>query len=213
MPETAAPATATAANAAPPKKAAVRGWPGVGPQLAERLAKLDIFSPADLIFHLPLRYEDETRLTMLADLRPGVPAQCEVEVISCDVSPPPRRQLLARASDASGEVTLRFVHFYPNQQKQLAAGNRLRIFGELRDGFFGAEMIHPRVKPVAAGEPLPESLTPIYPIHLSIRRALRQFFHIGVKPAEQRFHRQITAAILLLPGIHVFFRIQKIGIH
>ena len=159
MPETAAPAT----SAASPKKAAVRGWPGVGPQLAERLAKLDIFSPADLIFHLPLRYEDETRLTMLADLRPGVPAQCEVEVIDCTVSPPPRRQLLARASDASGEVLLRFVHFYPSQQKQLAAGSRLRIFGELRDGFFGAEMIHPRVKPVAAGEPLPESLTPIYP--------------------------------------------------
>ncbi len=160
MPDTAAPATATAA---PPRKAAVRGWPGVGPQLAERLAKLDIFAPADLILHLPLRYEDETRLTMLADLRPGVPAQCEVEVISCEVSPPPRRQLLARASDASGEVMLRFVHFYPSQQKQLAAGSRLRIFGELRDGFFGAEMIHPRIKPVAAGEPLPDSLTPIYP--------------------------------------------------
>ncbi|WP_374262485.1 ATP-dependent DNA helicase RecG [Zoogloea sp.] len=159
MPETAAPAT----SAASPKKAAVRGWPGVGPQLAERLAKLDIFSPADLIFHLPLRYEDETRLTMLADLRPGVPAQCEVEVIDCTVSPPPRRQLLARASDASGEVLLRFVHFYPSQQKQLAAGSRLRIFGELRDGFFGAEMIHPRIRPVAAGEPLPDSLTPIYP--------------------------------------------------
>ncbi|GLT24487.1 ATP-dependent DNA helicase RecG [Zoogloea oryzae] len=175
MPDTAAPATATAANAAPPKKAAVRGWPGVGPQLAERLAKLDIFAPADLILHLPLRYEDETRLTMLADLRPGVPAQCEVEVISCEVSPPPRRQLLARASDASGEVTLRFVHFYPSQQKQLAAGSRLRIFGELRGGFFGAEMIHPRVKPVAAGEPLPDSLTPIYPTTAGlVQSALRK---------------------------------------
>ena len=149
--------------AAPPRKPAARGWPGVGPQLAERLAKIDVFSPADLILHLPLRYEDETRLTMLADLRPGVPAQCEVEVLSCELSPPPRRQLLARAADASGEVTLRFVHCYPSQQKQLAAGSRLRIFGELRDGFFGAEMIHPRLRPVAAGEPLPESLTPIYP--------------------------------------------------
>jgi ATP-dependent DNA helicase RecG len=53
---------------------------------------------------------------------------------------------VARAADASGEVMLRFVHFYPNQQKQLAEGARLRIFGELRDGFFGAEMIHPRVR-------------------------------------------------------------------
>lgn len=152
-----------APEAAPPKKAAVRGWPGVGPQLAERLAKIDVFSPADLILHLPLRYEDETRLTMLADARPGIAVQCEVEVLSCEVTPPPRRQLVARAADASGEVMLRFVHFYPSQQKQMAAGARLRIFGELRDGFFGAEMIHPRIKPVAAGEPLPESLTPIYP--------------------------------------------------
>ncbi|WP_088179482.1 ATP-dependent DNA helicase RecG [Zoogloea sp. LCSB751] len=150
-------------SAAPAKKPAVRGWPGVGPQLAERLAKIDIFSPADLIFHLPLRYEDETRLTLLADARPGVPVQCEVEVRSCEVTPPPRRQLVAHATDASGEVMLRFVHFYPSQQKQLAVGARLRVFGELRDGFFGAEMIHPRIKPVAAGEPLPESLTPVYP--------------------------------------------------
>ena len=152
-----------APEAAPPKKAAVRGWPGVGPQLAERLAKIDVFSAADLILHLPLRYEDETRLTMLADARPGLAAQCEVEVLSCEVTPPPRRQLVVRAADASGEVMLRFVHFYPSQQKQMAAGARLRIFGELRDGFFGAEMIHPRIRPVAAGEPLPESLTPIYP--------------------------------------------------
>ena len=152
-----------APEAAPPKKAAVRGWPGVGPQLAERLAKIDVFSAADLILHLPLRYEDEPRLTMLADARPGLAAQCEVEVLSCEVTPPPRRQLVVRAADASGEVMLRFVHFYPSQQKQMAAGARLRIFGELRDGFFGAEMIHPRIRPVAAGEPLPESLTPIYP--------------------------------------------------
>ncbi|MBS0345499.1 MAG: ATP-dependent DNA helicase RecG [Proteobacteria bacterium] len=174
-------------SAAPAKKPAVRGWPGVGPQLAERLAKIDIFSPADLIFHLPLRYEDETRLTMLADARTGVPVQCEVEVRSCEVTPPPRRQLVAHATDASGEVMLRFVHFYPSQQKQLAAGARLRIFGELRDGFFGAEMIHPRIKPVAAGEPLPESLTPVYPTTAGLAQsALRKLIggalrHNGIR--------------------------------
>ncbi|MDD2987821.1 MAG: ATP-dependent DNA helicase RecG [Zoogloea sp.] len=157
------PVEPAAAPPAAPRKPAQRGWPGVGPQLAERLAKLDIFAPADLILHLPLRYEDETRLTRLADARPGVPVQCEVEVQSCEITHGGRRQLVVRATDASGEVMLRFVHFYPNQQKQMAAGARLRIFGELRDGFFGAEMIHPRVRPVAAGEPLPESLTPIYP--------------------------------------------------
>ena len=192
MSELVEPAGTASAEPAPPappasKKPAPRGWPGVGPQLAERLAKIDVFSPADLILHLPLRYEDETRLTMLADVRPGVPAQCEVEVLSCEVTPPPRRQLVARARDASGEVMLRFVHFYPQQQKQLAAGSRLRIFGELRDGFFGAEMIHPRLKPVAAGEPLPESLTPVYPTTAGLAQsALRKLIagamrHNGVR--------------------------------
>ena len=192
MSELVEPAGSPPAEPAPPappasKKPAPRGWPGVGPQLAERLAKIDVFSPADLILHLPLRYEDETRLTMLADVRPGVPAQCEVEVLSCEVTPPPRRQLVARARDASGEVMLRFVHFYPQQQKQLAAGSRLRIFGELRDGFFGAEMIHPRLKPVAAGEPLPESLTPVYPTTAGLAQsALRKLIagamrHNGVR--------------------------------
>ena len=140
-----------------------QGWPGVGPQLAERLAKLDIFAPADLILHLPLRYEDETRLTRLADARPGTPVQCEVLVRASEITQGGHRQLVVRAADDSGEVVLRFVHFYPNQHKQMAEGARLRIFGELRDGFFGAEMIHPRVRPVAAGEPLPDRLTPIYP--------------------------------------------------
>ena len=192
MSELVEPAGSPPAEPAPPappasKKPAPHGWPGVGPQLAERLAKIDVFSPADLILHLPLRYEDETRLTMLADVRPGVPAQCEVEVLSCEVTPPPRRQLVARARDASGEVMLRFVHFYPQQQKQLAAGSRLRIFGELRDGFFGAEMIHPRLKPVAAGEPLPESLTPVYPTTAGLAQsALRKLIagamrHNGVR--------------------------------
>ncbi len=148
---------------APPTESPARSsvTPLTAPQKA--LRKLGLVRDIDLALHLPLRYEDETRLTMLADLRAGVPAQCEVEVQSCEVSPPPRRQLVARVADASGELTRRFVHFYPGQHKQLAAGSRLRIFGELRDGFFGAEMIHPRLRPVAAGEPLPESLTPVYP--------------------------------------------------
>ncbi|HOY03537.1 MAG TPA: ATP-dependent DNA helicase RecG, partial [Zoogloea sp.] len=198
------PVESAAAPPAAPRKPAQRGWPGVGPQLAERLAKLDIFAPADLILHLPLRYEDETRLTLLADARPGVPVQCEVEVQSCEITHGGRRQLVVRATDASGEVMLRFVHFYPNQQKQMAEGARLRIFGELREGFFGAEMIHPRVRPVAAGEPLPDSLTPIYPttagmaqsalrkliggalrhnpVHDDLPEALRQRLHLPSLP-------------------------------
>ncbi|NTV11468.1 MAG: DEAD/DEAH box helicase family protein, partial [Zoogloea sp.] len=158
--ERASPKSATGQAAT---QAGPRGWPGVGPQLAGRLAKLDIYGPADLILHLPLRYEDETRLSRIADAPAGVPVQLEVEVVSSEVTLRPRRQLVARVQDDSGSITLRFLNFYPQQQKQLAPGARLRVFGELRGGFFGDEMIHPRLHPVAPDEPLPDSLTPVYP--------------------------------------------------
>ena len=80
------------------------GWPGVGPQLAERLAKLDIHRPQDLILHLPLRYEDETRLTPIASAREGLPTQLEGEVVSVEVTLRPRRQLVARIRDESGSM-------------------------------------------------------------------------------------------------------------
>ena len=169
-----------------PKAPARRGWPGVGPQLADRLARLDIFCPADLVLHLPLRYEDETRLTPLVDARPGQSVVCEVEVLSCEVQQRPRRQLVARAADQGGEITLRFVNFYPGQQKQLAPGARLRVFGEVRHGFFGLEMIHPRLKPVHQGDALPASLTPVYPTTAGLAQSalrkltLRALAHVPV---------------------------------
>ncbi|MGL4408114.1 MAG: hypothetical protein ACRCTU_06945, partial [Zoogloea sp.] len=100
----AAPASAKAGAKAETKAPVRRGWPGVGPQLADRLARLDIFCPADLVLHLPLRYEDETRLTPLVDARPGQSVVCEVEVLSCEVQQRPRRQLVARAADQGGEI-------------------------------------------------------------------------------------------------------------
>ena len=142
-----------------------RHWPGsgVGAQLAGRLAKLDIRGPDDLLLHLPLRYEDETRLTPIAVARPGFSVQVEGEVTSCEVVLRPRRQLVARISDASGPLVARWLHFYPSQQKQVALGRRVRLFGEVRGGFFGDEMIHPRIRPVEEGEALPAALTPVYP--------------------------------------------------
>ena len=140
-----------------------RGWGGIGPQLAARLAKLDIRGPRDLLLHLPLRYEDETRLTPVAMAREGESCQCELTVISADVVSRPRRQLVARAADDSGELVLRFLNFYPQTRNQVSPGVRLRVFGEVRRGFFGAEMVHPRVRVVDPGEPLPRALTPVYP--------------------------------------------------
>ena len=91
-------------------------FPGVGPAVAEKLAKLGLRSEADLVFHLPLRYEDETRITPIAAALPGVPAQFEATVQSCEIAFRPRRQLIARVVDAAGdELVLRFLNFYPSQ--------------------------------------------------------------------------------------------------
>ncbi len=139
------------------------GWNGIGAQLARRLAKLDIRGPLDLLLHLPLRYEDETRLTPIREAAGGDTCQCEVVVLASEVVLRPRRQLVVRVADDSGELVLRFLNFYPSQQKQVAVGNRLRVFGEVRGGFFGDEMVHPRVRIVRDGEPLPVGLTPVYP--------------------------------------------------
>ncbi len=131
--------------------------------LRKKLAKIGLHSEADLLVHLPLRYEDETRITLVDRAAWGEPVQVEVVVSSCEVQFRPRRQMVVRALDESGELTMRFFSFYPNQQAALGAGSRVRAFGEIRGGFFGAEMVHPRFRKIADDEPLPAELTPIYP--------------------------------------------------
>jgi ATP-dependent DNA helicase RecG len=140
-----------------------RKKPPAGNTLAARLARLGLRRDADFILHLPLRYEDETRLTPIAAAIPGLPAQFEVEVVSSEIVFRPRRQLVVRVRDVSGTLTLRFLNFYPSQQKVLRPGARLRLFGEVRDSFLGDEMIHPRFHPVDEDAPLPQALTPVYP--------------------------------------------------
>ena len=131
--------------------------------LRKKLAKIGLHCEADLLVHLPLRYEDETRLTPVARALGGEPVQLEVTVLHQEVQFRPRRQLVVRAADDSGEITLRFFSFYPNQQAALAEGARVRVFGEVRGGFFGLEMVHPRFRKIADDEPLPAALTPVYP--------------------------------------------------
>lgn len=123
------------------------------------------------MLHLPLRYEDETRLTPIAVARHGFPAQIEGEVTACEVTLRPRRQLVARVTDGSGTLVARWLNFYPSQQKQLTIGRRVRLFGEVRGGFFGDEMVHPRVRVVDAGEGLPDALTPVYPTTAGVGQA------------------------------------------
>ncbi|MDD2875041.1 MAG: ATP-dependent DNA helicase RecG [Azoarcus sp.] len=166
----------------PGGRSPAQGWPGVGGQLAGRLAKLDLYRQEDLILHLPLRYEDETRLTPIADARHGFPAQIEGEVVSCEVTLRPRRQLVARVRDASGTLVARWLNFYPSQQKQLSVGRSVRLFGEVRGGFFGDEMVHPRLRPVEPGEALPDALTPVYPTTAGVGQAtLRKLIDLALR--------------------------------
>jgi ATP-dependent DNA helicase RecG len=129
-----------------------------GPQKA--LAKLGLARDIDLALHLPLRYEDETRVVQLRDAREGDTAQIEATVTACEIVYRPRRQLMVRVDDGSDTCVLRFFSFYPSQQKALAVGARLRIRGELKGGFLGWQMVHPSFKP--AGGELPSALTPVY---------------------------------------------------
>ncbi|MCZ2440381.1 MAG: ATP-dependent DNA helicase RecG [Burkholderiales bacterium] len=149
------------AGAAPAKLSA--------PQQAMR--RLGLLRDIDLALHLPLRYEDETRIAPIASLREGEPAQVEGVVSACRVEQRSRRQLLVSLHDDSGELLLRFLNFYPAQQKQMAPGQRLRVRGELRAGFLGREMVHPTVKPVRADTPLPQTLTPVYPTSAALPQA------------------------------------------
>ena len=124
------------------------------------LIKLGLARDIDLALHLPLRYEDETRIVKLRDAREGDTAQIEATVTGCEVVYRPRRQLLVTVDDGSDTCVLRFFSFYPSQQKALAPGTRLRIRGELKGGFLGWQMVHPTFQP--AGGELPGALTPVY---------------------------------------------------
>jgi ATP-dependent DNA helicase RecG len=130
-----------------------------GPQKA--LAKLGLTRDIDLALHLPLRYEDETRIVKLRDARDGDTVQIEAQVTACEIVYRPRRQLMVTVDDGSDTCVLRFFSFYPSQQKALAVGTRVRLRGEVKGGFLGWQMVHPAFKP--AGGELPKALTPVYP--------------------------------------------------
>jgi len=136
---------------------------GLSRSTLDRLAKLGVHSKFDLVLHLPLRYDDETRLYALNQAPAGQPVLVEGTVVKADVRYRPRRQLLCHIEDGSGVLTLRFFNFYQSQLKQLAAGTRLRAFGEIRHGFYGPEMVHPRYRMLHGDAPVTQSLTPVYP--------------------------------------------------
>ena len=147
------------------------------------LRKLGLVRPMDFALHVPLRYEDETRITRLSDAAPGATVQIEGVVTSCEVSWGGRRQLVVTVDDGTDVVTARFFHFYPGQQKALAEGQRVVLRGEVKTGFMGCTMLHPAFR--AAGGELPDALTPVYPSSGSLPQAyLRRAVVQGLQRAQ-----------------------------
>jgi ATP-dependent DNA helicase RecG len=147
------------------------------------LDKLGLTRDIDLALHLPLRYEDETHIVKLRDVREGDTAQIEASVTHCEVSFRPRRQLIVTVDDGTDTCTLRFFNFYPSQQKALAVGNRVRARGEIKGGFLGRTMLHPSFR--SAGGDLPTALTPIYPTVAGLSQpVLRKEVLAGLARAE-----------------------------
>lgn len=138
---------------------------GVGPSMEEKLARLGIHSIRDLLFHLPTRYQDRTRITPIGSLRPGDSVVIEGEIQLTEIKFGKRRMLLSRISDGTGSLTLRFFYFNNSQKNRLEKGRRFRCFGEVRSGPTTLEIIHPETQPVSnsLSQPMEESLTPIYP--------------------------------------------------
>lgn len=140
--------------------------PGIGPRLAERLEKLGIEKPRDLLFHLPLRYQDRTRHLPIGELRHGEPSGVTAQIESVEIRFARKRSLLVRIADTSDQMFLRFFSFNRKMQENLKVGYHIQCFGQIREGPQGLEMIHPEYFLCQEPDGLPEPeqlLTPIYP--------------------------------------------------
>ena len=190
--------------------APVTALKGVGEALAIKLARLGVERISDLLFHLPLRYQDRTRLTPIGLLRAGHEAVVEGEVTASDIVKGRRRSLLIRLRDGSGILSLRFFHFSPAQQQQLRPGVTVRAFGEARAGATGLEIYHPEYRLSGGSEtPVEEYYTPIYPttegLHQTRLRALTQQALRLLEQAPETLPDVIPDALrqrFQLPGLH-----------
>lgn len=140
----------------------------------EKLFRLGVTTKFELLLHLPLRYEDETHIYPIEDAPEGKVVQIEGKIIHSEVLSKPRRQLVFQVKDGSGVLFIRLLNFYGSQIKAYAIGKRVRLLGEIRQGFYGAEMIHPKCRIVRKGDSLANALTPVYPTTVGLsQQAIR----------------------------------------
>ncbi len=146
---------------------------GVGPSMAQKFEKLGLVSVQDLLFHLPLRYEDRTRITAIRDLLPGVYTNIIGEITNNQVILGKRRMLVVTINDGTGVVDLRFFHFSAAQKSNLAIGTEIRCYGEIQRGPRSFQIVHPEYKQLAQDQsltPVEETLTPVYPTTDGLRQ-------------------------------------------
>lgn len=138
---------------------------GVGPALAKKLNTIGMHNVQDLLFHLPLRYEDRTRVSAIRSIHAGDTVQVQGEIVDCRLAFGRRRSLQCTIFDKTGSIALRFFHFNAAQKNALVIGSQVRCYGEVRRGRAGFELYHPEYKVLLAGEeePLSDALTPVYP--------------------------------------------------
>ena len=145
---------------------AIKELRGVGPQLSQKLSKLGINNLQELLFHLPLRYIDRTKITPIGSLQPLTDVVLEGQIRACDVVFGRRRSLVCKLQDNTGTTVLRFFHFSRAQQDRLIVGAKLRCYGEVRQGKYGLELYHPEYQHLDNNNPpnLEQTLTPVYPL-------------------------------------------------
>ncbi|HMK13559.1 MAG TPA: ATP-dependent DNA helicase RecG [Burkholderiales bacterium] len=175
---------------------------GISKSTLEKLARLGISRSLDLILHLPIRYEDETRIYPIKDALSGQTVQVEGVVVNTEIQYRPRRTLVCQIEDDSGTLVMRLLNFYGSQAKALTPGTKVRLLGEIRQGFFGAEMVHPRYRVVRGDTPLPDSLTPVYPTTAGLSQdLLRKLIRRSLAESDlaESLPRQILQ-VFKLPG-------------
>lgn len=171
------------------------------------MSRLGIRNELDLLLHLPLRYEDETHIFPIADAPPGRTVQIEGVIVHSEVVLRPRRQWVCRIEDGSGALVMRLLNFYASQVKTYATGKRVRLLGEIRGGFFGLEMVHPKCRIVQPGEALAGAMTPVYPTttgltQKTLGKLIRQT--LDDAHARQLLHETLPVPIIERYGLRGF---------